>query len=221
MQKIIQFVLKSRLLILALGVMILAGGYYSYLQLPVDAFPDVTPTLVQVFTETEGLAPEEVEKYVTYPVEVVMNGLPDLKEIRSVSNFGLSVVNVYFKDGTDIYFARQLVNERLQLAREEIPEGFGEPEMGPISTGLGQILFYFVEDESGKRTPEEMRQIQDWLIKFNLQTVPGVTEVLSLGGEVKQFQVLVRPLDLLRFNLTLHDIVEAVKSNNSNVGAQY
>jgi len=221
MQKIIQFVLKSRLLILALGVMILAGGYYSYLQLPVDAFPDVTPTLVQVFTETEGLAPEEVEKYVTYPVEVVMNGLPDLKEIRSVSNFGLSVVNVYFEDGTDIYFARQLVNERLQLAREEIPEGFGEPEMGPISTGLGQILFYFVEDEGGKRTPEEVRQIQDWLIKFNLQTVPGVTEVLSLGGEVKQFQVLVRPLDLLRFNLTLHDIVEAVKSNNSNVGAQY
>ncbi len=130
-------------------------------------------------------------------------------------------MNVYFEDGTDIYFARQLVNERLQLAREEIPEGFGEPEMGPISTGLGQILFYFVEDESGKRTPEEMRQIQDWLIKFNLQTVTGVTEVLSLGGEVKQFQVLVRPLDLLRFNLTLNDIVEAVKSNNSNAGAQY
>ncbi|MFH1241564.1 MAG: CusA/CzcA family heavy metal efflux RND transporter [Pseudomonadota bacterium] len=221
MEKLIRFVLKSRLLILALGSMVLAGGYYSYIRLPVDAFPDVTPTLVQVFTETAGLAPEEVEKYVTYPVEVVMNGLPDLREIRSVSNFGLSVVNVYFEDGTDIYFARQLVNERLQLAREEIPKGFGEPEMGPISTGLGQILFYFVEDESGKRTPEEMRQIQDWLIKFNLQTVPGVTEVLSLGGEVKQFQVLVRPLDLLRFNLTLHDIVEAVKSNNSNVGAQY
>lgn len=221
MEKLIRFVLKSRLLILALGSMVLAGGYYSYIRLPVDAFPDVTPTLVQVFTETEGLAPEEVEKYITYQVEVVMNGLPDLKEIRSVSNFGLSVVNVYFKDGTDIYFARQLVNERLQLAREEIPEGFGEPEMGPISTGLGQILFYFVEDESGRRTPEEIRQIQDWLIKFNLQTVPGVTEVLSLGGEVKQFHVLVRPLDLLRFNLTLHDIVEAVKSNNSNVGAQY
>jgi cobalt-zinc-cadmium resistance protein CzcA len=221
MQKIIQFVLKSRLLLLALGAMVLAGGYYSYTRLPVDAFPDVTPTLVQVFTETEGLAPEEVEKYVTYPVEVVMNGLPDLKEIRSVSNFGLSVVNVYFEDGTDIYFARQLVNERLQLAREEIPEGFGEPEMGPISTGLGQILFYFVEDETDRRSPEEMRQIQDWLIKFNLQTVTGVTEVLSLGGEVKQFQVLVRPLDLLRFNLTLHDIVEAVKANNSNVGAQY
>jgi len=204
-----------------LGGLVLAGGYYSYNKLPVDAFPDVTPALVQVFTETEGLAPEEVEKYVTYPVEVAMNGLPRLKEIRSVSNFGLSVVNIYFEDGTDIYFARQLVNERLQQAREAIPEGFGEPEMGPISTGLGQILFYFVEDETGKRTNQEIRQIQDWLIKFNLQTVPGVTEVLSLGGEVKQFQVLVRPSDLLRYKLTLNDVVEAVKTNNSNVGAQF
>src|SRR4030065_413351 len=127
-----------------------------------------------------------------------MNGLPLLKEIRSVSNFGLSVVNIYFEDGTGIYFARQLVNERLQLAREEIPSGFGEPEMGPTSTGLGQILFYFLEDASGKRSPQDMREVQDWLIKFNVQTVPGVTEVLSLGGEVKQFQVLVRPTDLIR-----------------------
>jgi cobalt-zinc-cadmium resistance protein CzcA len=179
-----------------LGMLVLAAGYYSYRQLPVDAFPDVTPALVQVFTETEGLAPEEVERYVTYAVEVAMNGIPNLEEIRSVSNFGLSVINIYFEDGTDIYFARQLVNERLQLAREEIPEGFGEPEMGPITTGLGQILFYFVEDETGQRSPEEMRQIQDWLIKFNVQTVPGVTEVLSLGGEVKQFHILVRPSEL-------------------------
>lgn len=221
MQHFIQFALSSRLLMLVLGAMVLAAGYYSYDRLPVDAFPDVTPTLVQVFSETEGLAPEEVEKYVTYPVEVALNGLPHLKEIRSVSNFGLSVVNVYFEDGTDIYFARQLVNERLQLAREEIPEGFGDPELGPIATGLGQILFYFVEDETGKRSPEEVRKIQDWLIKFNLQTVPGVTEVLSLGGEVKQFQVLVRPVDLLRYNLSLRDIVQAVKANNANVGAQF
>ena len=144
MQKLLQFVLLNRLLIVVMGVLVLAAGFYNYLRLPVDAFPDVTPALVQVFTETEGLAPEEVEKYVTYPVEVAMNGLPHLKEIRSVSNFGLSVVNIYFEDGTDIYFARQLVNERLQLAREEIPSGFGEPEMGPTSTGLGQILFYFL-----------------------------------------------------------------------------
>jgi cobalt-zinc-cadmium resistance protein CzcA len=221
MEKIIPFVFRNRLLMLVLGALVLAGGVYSYRQLPVDAFPDVTPTLVQVFTETAGLAPEEVEKYVTYPVEVALNGLPSLKEIRSVSNFGLSVVNIYFEDGTDIYFARQLVNERLQLAREEIPSGFGEPEMGPISTGLGQILFYFVEDQTGQRTPQQIREIQDWLIKFNLQTVPGVTEVLSLGGDVKQFHIQVRPADLLRYDLSLHDVVEAVKANNSNVGAEF
>ena len=221
MERLIQFVLRSRLLMIVLGVLVLAGGYYSYTQLPVDAFPDVTPALVQVFTETSGLAPEEVERYVTYPVEVAMNGLPDLEGIRSVSNFGLSVVNVYFKDGTDVYFARQLVNERLQLAREEIPEGFGEPEMGPIATGMGQILFYFVEDETGERGPEEMRAIQDWLIKFNLQTVPGVTEVLSIGGEVKQFQVHIRPDDLLRYDLALRDVIETIRANNANVGANF
>ena len=122
----------------------------SYKNLPVDAFPDVTPTLVQVFTQTKGLAPQEVERYVTYPIEVAMNGLPNLKQVRSVSNFGLSVVTIYFNDGTDIYFARQLVNERLQQAREQMPSGFGDPLMGPITTGLGQILFYYLEDETGQ-----------------------------------------------------------------------
>ena len=221
MHRIIEFALRRRTLIIVMGVLVMGMGYYSYRQLPVDAFPDVTPVLVQVFTITEGLAPEEAERYVTYPVEVAINGLPHLKEIRSVSNFGLSVVNVYFKDGMDIYFARQLVGERLQHAREEIPDGFGEPEMGPITTGLGQILFYFVEDEEGIYDPFELRTIQDWLIKFNLQTVPGVTEVLSIGGEVKQFHILVRPDDLLRYNLTLDEIVETVKANNANVGAQF
>ena len=221
MQKIIYFVLRNRLLMGVLGLLILAAGYYSFIKLPVDAFPDVTPNLVQVFTETEGLAPEEVEKYVTYPVEAAMAGLPQLVEIRSVSNFGLSVINIYFADKTDIYLARQLVNERLQHAREEIPEGFGKPEMGPIATGLGQILFYVLEDETGKRSPEEMREIQDWLIKFNIQTVPGVTEVLSLGGEVKQFQVRVRPQELLRYDVSLKEVIESIKANNANVGAQF
>ncbi len=150
-----------------------------------------------------------------------MNGLPNLKQVRSISNFGLSVINIYFEDGTDIYFARQLVGERLQMAREQIPEGFGEPAMGPITTGLGQILFYVLEDETGNRSPEEMREIQDWLIKFNLQTVSGVTEILSLGGEVKQFQVQVRPADLLRYDLEIGEVVEKVQANNGNVGAQF
>ena len=221
MNKIIDFALRNRLLMLVLGVIVLAGGYFSYKQLPIDAFPDVSPSLVQVFTTTEGLAPEEVEKYITFPVEVSMNGLPNLKLIRSVSNFGLSVVNIYFEDGTDIYFARQLVNERLQEAREQIPKGFGDPQMGPISTGMGLILFYYLEDETGQYSLEELRTIQDWLIKFQLQTVPGVTEVLGIGGWEKQFHVVVDPNALLRYDVTVNDIVEKVKSNNLNVGASF
>ena len=221
MKNLIDFVLKNRLLMIVIGVIIIAGGYYSYRQLPIDAFPDVSPSLVQVFTVTEGLAPEEVEKYVTYPVEVAMNGIPNLKNIRSISNFGLSVVNVYFEDGTDIYFARQLINERLQEAREQIPEGFGDPEMGPISTGMGLVLFYYLQDESGSYTLEEMRTIQDWLVKFQLQTVPGVTEVLGIGGWEKQYQVVVDPTALLRYDVTINELVEKIHANNLNVGAQF
>ena len=213
--------LKNRLLVFAAFAAVCVFGKFAYDRLPIDAFPDVTPALVQVFTETEGLAPEEVEQLVTYPVESAMNGLPNVEEIRSVSNFGLSVVNVYFKDGTDIFWARQLVSERLNEAREHIPEGMGDPGMGPISTGLGLVLFYYLEDETGARTPEEMRTIQDWLIKFNLQTVPGVTEVLGIGGEEKQYQVVIRPEKLLAYNLTLSQIIDAIKRNNLNVGAQF
>ena len=219
--RIIDASLKNRLLVFVAFVAICVFGKFSYDRLPIDAFPDVTPALVQVFTETEGLAPEEVEQLVTYPVESAMNGLPNVEEIRSISNFGLSVVNVYFKDGTDIFWARQLVSERLNEAREQIPEGMGEPGMGPISTGLGLVLFYYLEDETGTRTPEEMRTIQDWLIKFNLQTVPGVTEVLGIGGEEKQYQVVIRPEKLLAYDLTLSEIIEAIKRNNLNVGAQF
>ena len=166
---LIELALHNRLLMVVLCVIVIAGGIYSYTLLPVDAFPDVSPNLVQVFTITEGLAPEEVEQYVTYPVEAAMTGLPGVEKVRSVSNFGLSVVNVYFKDGMDIYFCRQLVNERLQEAREQIPEGFGEPEMGPISTGMGLVLFYYLEDTTGQRSLEELRTLQDWIVKFNLQ----------------------------------------------------
>jgi len=221
MKKLIQFVLKNRLLIIVLGVLVIAGGFYSYKQLPIDAFPDVSPALVQVFTVTEGLAPEEIEKYVTFPVEVAMNGLPNLDRIRSVSNFGLSVVNIYFKDGTDIYFARQLVNERLQEAREQIPEGFGEPQLGPISTGMGLIMFYYLEDESGKYSLTELRTIQDWLIKYQLQTVPGVTEVLGIGGWEKQYHVVLDPNALLRYKVSVNDVLEKIRANNLNVGAQF
>ena len=219
--RIIQLALNNRLLMLVLGAVVVVSGYYSYRQLPVDAFPDVSPNLVQVFTVTQGLAPEEIETYVTYPIETVMNGLPSIENIRSVSNFGLSVVNIYFADGVDIYFARQLVNERLQEAREQIPEGFGEPALGPISTGMGLVLFYYLEDTTGEHSLEELRTIQDWLVKFHLQTVPGVTEILGIGGYEKQFHVVVDPHALLRYGVTLHNVIEQIEANNLNVGAQF
>lgn len=220
-ERMIDFALRQRLLVLVGAAAVLVGGVWAYGRLPVDAYPDISPALVQVFTETEGLAPEEVEQLVTYPVEVAMNGLPGLERIRSVSNFGLSVVNVYFEEGTDIYFARQLVNERLQQAREQIPPGLGEPVMGPISSGLGQVLFYYLDDESGRYTLEELRTMQDWIVKRNLQTIPGVTEVLSIGGHVKQYQIVVDPNRLRQYGLSLHQVLEAVEANNLNVGASY
>ena len=216
-----QIVLSSRLLIVVFVVLVMAVGWASYHQIPVDAFPDVSPNLVQIFTVTEGLAPEEIEKYVTFPVEVAMNGLPGIEKIRSVSNFGLSVVNVYFEENVDIYFARQVVGERLQEAREQVPEGFGDPQMGPISTGMGLILFYYLEDASGRYTLEELRTIQDWLVKFQLQTVPGVTEVLGIGGWEKQFHVVVEPSALLRYDVSLGEVIESIRANNLNVGAQF
>ncbi len=219
--RLIGFTLSNRLF---LGIMLLltaAGGFWSYRRLPVDAFPDVSPNLVQIFTVTEGLAPEEVEKYVTFPVEAAMTGLPGVEKIRSVSNFGLSVVNLYFEDGMDIYFCRQVVNERLEEAREEIPPGFGDPRMGPISTGMGLVLFYYLEDRTGKYSLEELRTIQDWIVKLQLQTVPGITEVLGIGGFQKQYHVEVRPGDLLRYGLTLAEIIDRIEANNQNTGAQF
>jgi len=220
-ERVVRGVLSSRLPVLLLAALVMAGGVAAYRQLPVDAFPDVSPNLVQVFTVTEGLAPEEIETYVTFPVEASMSGLPGVEEIRSVSNFGLSVVNVYFADDVDVYFARQVVGERLQEARERIPEGFGEPEMGPTSTGMGLILFYYLEDTTGRYSLDELRTLQDWQVKLRLQTVPGVTEVLGIGGWEKQFQVVVRPEALLRYDIPLAGVVEAIRANNLNVGAQF
>jgi cobalt-zinc-cadmium resistance protein CzcA len=220
-KRIIDIALCNKLLVVLLTAAVIAGGYWSYKKLPVDAFPDVSPALVQVFTVTSGLGPEEVEKFVTFPVEAAMSGLPKVEEIRSVSNFGLSVVSVYFEEGTDIYFARQVVGERLSEAREAIPAGFGEPEMGPISTGQGLVLYYNLIDTTGQYSLEELRTIQDWIVKYNLQTVPGVTEVLGIGGFVKQFQVNIDPDALLRYDIPLHEVIERIEANNQNVGGQF
>ena len=211
----------GRLLAALAALAMTLGGIWAFRALPVDAFPDVTPSLVQVFTETEGLAPEEVERYVTYPIETAMSGLPKLKNMRSVSNFGLSVVNIYFEDGTDVYFARQVVGERLAEARGNIPDGFGEPKMGPISTGLGIILYFRLEDETGTRNLVDMREIQDWIIKYQLQTVPGVTEVLSLGGFEKQYQVRLDPDSLISYDTQIGDVMTALERGNKTEGAQF
>ena len=209
-------------LLAVIAVIALAiGGLFAFRSLPVDAFPDPSPSLVQVFTETEGLSPEEVERYVTYPIETAMSGLPKVEEIRSTSNFGLSVVNIYFEDGTDVYFARQVVGERLGEATDAIPQGFGTPIMGPISTGLGIIMYYRLVDETGERSLVELREIADWMIKYPLQSVEGVTEVLSLGGFEKQYQVRLDPDQLTSYHLGVADVIDALEAANRTAGAQF
>lgn len=217
--RIIEFALNQRLLIVAMVILMSALGIYSLNNIPIDAFPDVTNIQVQILAEAPGLSPVEVEKLVTFPVEVAMNGLPRLTEIRSISKFGLAVVTVVFEDGVDIYFARQLVLERLQRVKESLPPTVPEPEMGPITTGMGEIYQYFLESDSLDLMG--LRTIQDWIIKPQLRTVPGVTEVNSFGGLVKQYHILVDPSQLLSYHLTLGEIFEAVEKNNSVAGGNY
>lgn len=217
--RIVDWAFGQRLVVLMGSAAIVVGGVVALRGLPVDAFPDVSPVLVQVFTESPGMAPEEVEALVTYPVEVAMNGLPGVSAVRSVSAFGLSQVNVYFDDDVDIYFARQLVFERVQNARGSIPAGSGDPSLGPITTGLGQVYQYLV---TGKGiSADSLRTVQDWIVKARLRTVPGVAEVLSFGGEVKQFQVRIDPGKLIQYGVTLPQVVEALERNNSNAGGSY
>ncbi|KCZ90263.1 efflux RND transporter permease subunit [Hyphomonas jannaschiana] len=211
----------GRLLAAIAALALSIGGLFAFRNLPVDAFPDPSPSLVQVFTETEGLSPEEVERYVTYPIETAMSGLPKVEQIRSTSNFGLSVVNIYFKDGTDVYFARQVVGERLGEAGDAIPQGFGTPKMGPISTGLGIIMYYRLIDETGTRSLVELREIADWMIKYPLQSVEGVTEVLSLGGFEKQYQIHLDPNQLTSYRLNVSDVITALEAANKTAGAQF
>ncbi|MBD9676058.1 CusA/CzcA family heavy metal efflux RND transporter [Pseudomonas sp. PDM18] len=226
-ERIIRFAIEQRYLVL-LAVLGMAGlGIASYQQLPIDAVPDITNVQVQVNTSAPGFTPLETEQRVTYPVETAMAGLPGLKQTRSISRSGLSQVTVIFKDGTDLFFARQLVNERLQQAREQLPEGV-ESAMGPISTGLGEIFLWTIEAEPGARkedgseyTPTDLRVIQDWVIKPQLRNVPGVAEVNTIGGFAKQFQVAPDTRRLAAYRLTLADVIAALERNNANVGAGY
>jgi len=222
MRTLIAFALRNRLLVLALTGLLIGFGIWSMMRLPIDAVPDVTNVQVQINTNAPALSPLEVERQITLPVELAMFGLPQLEQIRSLSKFGLSQVTVIFKEGTDIYFARQQVQERLQAAREEIPEGFGTPEMGPISSGLGEIFQYTIEAEPGSGVDAtELRTLQDWVVAQQLRAVPGVAEVNSFGGFQKQYQILVRPDALVQFGLTLDQVLSAVEANNVNAGGGY
>ncbi|MBT8193491.1 MAG: CusA/CzcA family heavy metal efflux RND transporter, partial [Acidimicrobiia bacterium] len=229
--RIIDFSIDNRFLVIVLWLVAVVVGFDSLRKLPIDAVPDVTNIQVQILANSPGLGPEEVEKFITFPVETAMSGLPRIEEIRSVSKFGLSVVTVVFEEGTDIYWARQLVAERLSEARDQIPEGYGEPEMGPISSGLGEIYQFEVKsdtpcaadqpDTDACYTPMELRTILDWFVNYQLRSVPGIVEVNSFGGELKTYQVTLDPEALISYGLSVGDVFEAVEANNRNVGGGY
>ncbi len=227
LEKLIQFSIRQRWLVLVLTLGMAVLGVFNYFRLPIDAVPDITNVQVQINTEAPGYSPLEAEQRVTYLVETAMAGLPKLDYTRSVSRYGLSQVTVAFKDGTDIYFARQLVNERIQEVKSQLPPGL-EPAMGPISTGLGEIFMFTVESEEGAKrpdgsayTPTDFRELQDWVVRPQLRNLKGVSEINTIGGYVKQYLVTPQPDRMLAHRLTLNDVMAALARNNSNVGAGY
>lgn len=226
--KVIEFSVKNRLLIVLATIAMGALGAYNFTRLPIDAVPDITNVQVQINTSVPALSPVEIEKRITFPIETAMSGLPMLSELRSISRYGLSQVTVVFEDDADLFLVRQLVGERLVEAKEALPPGLGEPSMGPISTGLGEIFMWAVEATPGakkpdgsKYTPMDLRTIQDWIIRPQLLTVPGVTEVNSIGGYAKQFHVTPDPRKLVAYGLSFQDVLEALERNNSFAGGGY
>lgn len=216
--------LRNRFLVIVLGLLLVAAGVEQLRQLPIDAVPDVTNVQVQVLTTAPALAPLEVERLITFPVEAAMAGLPNLEELRSVSKFGLSVVTVVFTEGSDLYLARQLVQERLADARDAIPDGYGTPEMGPIATGLGEIYQFEVRgeplcppdgvDTTACYSPMELRTILDWFVAYQLKSVPGVVEINAFGGQLKTYEVAPDPRALQAHHLPLTRLFDALERNN-------
>ena len=225
LEKLVESSLRYKFLVLIVFGVIAALGWRAVVTVPIDAFPDVTPVQVNIYTESPGLAAEDIEQLLTFPIESGMAGLPKVQEIRSVSLFGLSYVAVYFEDDMDIYFARRLVMERLQEVGDRIPEGYGTPEMGPNSSGLGQVFWYTVEraDEqlNAAVTDMDLRTLQDWSVRLILRTAPGVDDVLSWGGQERQFQVVIDPLSLIKYDLAFTDVMRVIEANNRQVGGQY
>jgi len=230
LERLVELSLRYKVLVLIVFVVIGFLGFQAVRQLPIDAFPDVTPVQVNVYTEAAGLAAEDVEQLLSTPVESALAGLPKVQEIRSVSLFGLSYVSVYFDDSMDIYFARQLVNERLQQVGDRLPEGYGKPEMGPNTSGLGQVFWYTVEraDDSLKQATGntasndmDLRALQDWTIRLILRTAPGVDDITSWGGLEKQYQVRIDPMKLIAHGLGFKEVIEALQANNAQVGGNF
>src|SRR5262245_37856990 len=212
--RIIIWSLENRWLVIAIAVLVSIVGVFSGRSLNFDAFPDTTPVQVQINTPAVALVPEEIERLITFPVELAISGMAGLQQVRSVSQFGLSAVIATFRDGTDIYRARQQINER--ISQVEVPEGIERPTMGPVATGLGEVLHYTLTSET--RDLKELRTIHDWVVKPKMRGVSGVAEVNSWGGLEKQYQVRIDPVKLLRHELSFDAVVEAVRKNNLNVG---
>lgn len=225
LQRLVDVSLRYKVLVLILFLVVGFLGYRALGRLPIDAFPDVTPVQVNIYTEAAGLAAEDVESLLTTPVESALAGLPKVQEIRSVSLLGLSYVAVYFDDDMDIYFARQLVNERLQQVGDRLPAGYGKPEMGPNTSGLGQVFWYTVEraDDALAQAPSDMdlRTLQDWSIRLMLRTAPGVDDVTSWGGQEKQYQVRIDPMKLIAHKLGFKEVIDALQANNAQVGGNF
>ena len=222
LDRIVEAAVRNRLLVLLALVVLIGAAAPVLSRLNLDAFPDVTNVQVTVNTEAPGLAAEEVEQLITFPVEAVMYALPDVAEVRSISKTGLSIVTVVFAEGTDLYFARQVVFERLQDAKAQIPAGVGTPEMGPNTSGLGQVFQYILRADDPRRFDAmALRSLNDWVVKLLLMPVDGVTEVLSFGGDVRQYQVLADPKRLLSYGLSVQDLSEAIEANNRNAGGWY
>ena len=224
---IIKISIRQRWLVLAVVTVLTALGIWSATQLPIDAVPDITNVQVQINTEAEGFSPLEAEQRITYPIETALAGVPKLNYTRSVSRYGLSQVTVVFEDGTDLYFARQLVNERLQAAKSQLPPGI-EPQMGPTATGLGEIYMYSVTPKKGARksdgsewTPTDLRTLHDWVVRPQMRNVPGVAEVNTVGGYTKQYHVTPNAEQLAALGISLSDVVDALEANNANAGAGY
>ena len=221
-QRIIHWSLQNRFIVLIASLLILGMGLVAATQIPLDAVPDLTNVQVQVLTNSPALGPEEVEQFITFPIENAMSGVPNVDEIRSISRFGLSAVTVTFHDGTDIYWARNQVNERLQRARENIPPGMGTPELGPIATGMSEIYQFEVRSKPGfKYSLSELRSMLDWQIAFQLRSVQGVVEVNTFGGELKTYEIQVDPAQLQNYGISFADVFKALDENNGNSGGGY